>query len=176
MSLLRGDCVTGAGRQPDVAATGGACTFVALRIVLRDDARGSCRAGIAVASGNGGIAMRGIWLLTTALFAAGCAPVGYRPIVDSGTSRGSYEADLADCQNLAGRRPAAARAAGAATAGAALGALFALAVGLRGEDVAHVAAWSATSYGIAGGVEGSEEQRAIVSRCLAGRGYHVIAD
>ena len=58
----------------------------------------------------------------------------------------------------------------------AIGALFALAVGLRGHDVAHVAAWSATSYGIAGGVEGSYEQRAIVSRCLEGRGYNVIAD
>lgn len=120
--------------------------------------------------------MRGVWLLTLVLFAAGCAPVDYRPIVDSGVSRGSYEADLADCQHLAERRPAAAKAAGAATAGAAIGALFALAVGLRGHDVAHVAAWGATSYGIAGGIEGSEEQRAIVSRCLAGRGYNVIAD
>ncbi len=131
---------------------------------------------IAAESRNGGIAMRGIWLLAMVLFATGCAPVTYRPVVDSGISRGSYEADLADCQRLAERRPAAAKAAGAATAGAALGALFALAVGLRGEDVAHVAAWSATSYGIAGGIEGSEEQRAIVSRCLAGRGYNVIAD
>ncbi|WP_257387040.1 hypothetical protein [Tahibacter caeni] len=120
--------------------------------------------------------MKGAWLFVTVLFAAGCAPVNYRPIVDSGVSRGSYEADLADCQHLADQRPAAASAAGAATAGAAIGALFALAVGLRGDDVAHVAAWSATSYGIAGGIEGSAEQRAIVSRCLAGRGYNVIAD
>jgi hypothetical protein len=118
--------------------------------------------------------MRILWLCV--LLCAGCASVTYRPIVDSGVSRGSYEADLAECQQLADRRPAAAKAAGAATAGAAIGALFALAVGLRGDDVAHVAAWSATSYGIAGGVEGSYEQRAIVSRCLEGRGYHVIAD
>ena len=110
------------------------------------------------------------------LLCTGCAPVTYRPIVDSGVSRGSYEADLDDCQRLADRRPAAAKAAGAATAGAAIGALFALAVGLRGDDVAHVAAWSATSYGIAGGVEGSYEQRAIVSRCLEGRGYNVNAE
>ncbi|HWU52200.1 MAG TPA: hypothetical protein VN153_05225, partial [Tahibacter sp.] len=60
--------------------------------------------------------MRGVWLLTMAAFTAGCAPVNYRPIVDSGVSRGSYEADLADCQQLAERRPAAAKAAGAATA------------------------------------------------------------
>jgi len=110
------------------------------------------------------------------LLCTGCAPVTYRPIVDSGVSRGDYEADLADCQQLANRRPAAAKAAGAATAGAAIGALFALAVGLRGDDVAHVAAWSATTYGVAGGIEGSYEQRAIVSRCLEGRGYDVIAE
>ena len=115
-------------------------------------------------------------LIIVLVLCAGCAPVNYRPVVDSGISRGSYEADLADCQHLADQRPAAAQAAGAATAGAAIGALFALAVGLRGHDVAHVAAWSATSYGIAGGVEGSYEQRAIVSRCLEGRGYNVIAD
>lgn len=114
----------------------------------------------------------GIVVLCTA-----CAPVQqYRPIVDTGISRGSYEADLADCRDLAEQRPAAAQAAGAATAGAAIGALFALAVGLRGRDVAHLAAWGATTHGIAGGVEGSLEQRAIVSRCLEGRGYHVIAD
>ncbi|MBL8300714.1 MAG: hypothetical protein JNN30_20435 [Rhodanobacteraceae bacterium] len=118
--------------------------------------------------------MKFLWLIV--LLCAGCAPVAYRPIVDSGVSLGSYEADLAECQRLAGQRPAAARAAGAATAGAALGALFALAVGLRGDDVAHVAAWGATSYGIAGGIEGSYEQRAIVSRCLDGRGYNVIAE
>lgn len=116
------------------------------------------------------------WLAGLMVFCAGCAPVNYRPIVDSGISRGDYELDLADCQNLAAQRPAGAQAAGAATAGAAIGALFALAVGLRGRDVAHVAGWGAASYGIAGGVEGSLQQREIVGRCMDGRGYHVIAD
>ena len=46
------------------------------------------------------------------LLCTGCAPVTYRPIVDSGVSRGSYEADLDDCQRLADRRPAARERAG----------------------------------------------------------------
>ena len=44
------------------------------------------------------------------------------------------------------------------------------------DTLVDLAAWGATTHGIAGGVEGSLEQRAIVSRCLEGRGYHVIAD
>lgn len=115
-------------------------------------------------------------VLVLALAGSGCMPANYRPIVDTGVSRGDYEADLAECRQLAAQRPAAASAAGAATAGAALGALFALAVGLRGDDVAHVAAWGAASYGVAGGIEGAYEQRAIVSRCLQGRGYTVLAE
>lgn len=118
------------------------------------------------------------WLpvFALSLVCAGCMPANYRPVVDSGVSRGDYEADLADCRQLAMQRPAAASAAGAATAGAALGALFALAVGLRGDDVAHIAAWGAASYGVAGGIEGAHEQQALVSRCLEGRGYSVLAE
>src|SRR6185312_1657042 len=80
----------------------------------------------------------------------GCATTQYRPLVDSGISKGSYEADVEDCQNLANRRPAATAAGAGATAGAVLGGLLALAVGLRGSDVANVAAWGAASGGIQG--------------------------
>ncbi len=114
--------------------------------------------------------------VVAALLCAGCATTQYRPLVDSGVSRGSYEEDVADCQHLADQRPAAAQAAGGATAGAVLGALFGLAVGLRGDDVAHVAAWGAASGGINGAAYGSAEERAIVSRCMAGRGYNVVAN
>ena len=114
--------------------------------------------------------------LLAALLCAGCATNQYRPLVDSGVSRGNYEDDVADCQHLADQRPAAANAAGGAAVGAVLGALLAAAVGLRGDDVAHVAAWGAASGGINGAAYGSAEQQAIVSRCMAGRGYNVVAN
>lgn len=120
--------------------------------------------------------MKAVVLFAALLACAGCAPVNYRPIVDDGAVRGYYEGDLADCQQLANQRPAAARAAAGATVGALLGTVFGLAVGLRGRDVAHVAAWGATTGGIGEGVEGSMEQRAIVGRCMEGRGYRIIAD
>jgi len=114
--------------------------------------------------------------LFVALLCSGCATTQYRPLVDAGVSRGNYEDDIADCQHLADQRPAAAQAAGGATAGAVLGALLGLAVGLRGDDVAHVAAWGAASGGINGAAYGVAEQREIVSRCMAGRGYNVVAN
>lgn len=106
----------------------------------------------------------------------GCAVEQYRPVVDNGVPKGNYEADLVDCQQLATRRPAADGAAGGAVAGAVLGALLGAAVGLRGSDVGHVAAWGAASGGINGAAYGAAEQRAIVARCMAGRGYQVVAD
>jgi uncharacterized protein YcfJ len=114
--------------------------------------------------------------LAVAVSCVGCATTQYRPLVDSGVSKGNYEEDVADCQNLANQRPAAAPAAGGAAAGAILGALLGVAVGLRGNDVANVAAWGAASGGIQGAAYGSAEQQAIVSRCMAGRGYNVVAN
>jgi hypothetical protein len=106
---------------------------------------------------------------------SGCATTQYRPLVDSGVSRGSYDDDVADC-HLAAQRPAAAQAAGSAAVGAVLGALLGAAVGLHGNDVAEVAAWGAASGGINGAAYGSAEQADIVSRCMAGRGYNVVAN
>ncbi len=107
---------------------------------------------------------------------SGCATTQYRPLVDSSVSRGSYDDDVADCQHLAAQRPAAAQAAGGAAVGAVLGALLGAAVGLHGNDVAEVAAWGAASGGINGAAYGSAEQADIVSRCMAGRGYNVVAN
>ncbi|MEZ5461737.1 hypothetical protein [Dokdonella sp.] len=115
-------------------------------------------------------------VLGVALLCAGCAQTPYRPIVDSGVSRGNYEDDVMDCQQLAAQRPAAAPAASGATIGALVGALFGLAVGLDGDDVAEVAAWGAVSGGINGAAYGSAVQQSIVARCMEGRGYYVIAE
>lgn len=120
--------------------------------------------------------VRTVGIFIALVLLSGCATTEYRPIVDSGVSRGNYEDDVADCQQLANQRPAAASAAGGATAGAVLGALFAVAVGLRGNDVANVAAYGAASGGIQGAAYGAGEQQAIVSRCMAGRGYNVVAN
>lgn len=114
--------------------------------------------------------------MLAALLCSGCATTQYRPLVDSGVSRGNYEDDVADCQYLAEQRPAAAPAAGGAAAGAILGALLGAAVGLREDDIAHVAAWGAASGGINGAAYGAAEQQAIVSRCMEGRGYNVVAN
>ena len=113
--------------------------------------------------------------LGAASLLSGCAVEQYRPLVDSGVSRGSYEADLADCQQLAAQRPAAQQTAGGAAVGAVLGGLLAAAVGLRGNDVARVAAWGAANGGLQGAAVGSAQQRDIVDRCMAGRGYNVVA-
>ena len=120
--------------------------------------------------------IRAIGVATALVVLGGCATQQYRPLVDSGVSRGNYEDDVADCQQLASRRPAAAPAAGGAAAGALLGALLGVAVGLRGNDVANVAAWGAASGGVQGAAYGTAEQQAIVSRCMAGRGYNVVAN
>lgn len=114
--------------------------------------------------------------LSAALLLGGCAAQSYRPVVDTGVSHGNYEDDVFDCQQLAAQRPAAAQAAGGAAVGAALGAVLGLAVGLRGDDVAHLAAWGAATGGIEGAGWGTMEQRAIVARCMEGRGYAVLAD
>jgi len=110
------------------------------------------------------------------LLLAGCASSPYRPVVDTGVSRGNYEDDVADCQHLSEQRPAAAQAAGGAVAGAVIGALIGAAVGLHGDDVAEIAAWGAVEGGASGAAYGIDEQRSIVSRCMEGRGYAVIAD
>ncbi len=115
-------------------------------------------------------------VLAAAVLCSGCATTQYRPVVDSGVSRGNYEDDVADCQNLANQRPAAANAAAGATVGAVFGALLGAAVGLRGNDIGLVAAWGAANGGINGAAYGAAEQQAIVSRCMAGRGYDVLAD
>lgn len=115
-------------------------------------------------------------VLAATVLCSGCVTTQYRPLVDSGVSRGNYEDDVADCQNLASQRPAAANAAAGATVGAVFGALLGAAVGLRANDIGRVAAWGAANGGINGAAYGAAEQQAIVSRCMAGRGYDVVAD
>lgn len=104
----------------------------------------------------------------------GCAVQPYRPIVDSGTRIGDYDADLDQCKQIASQVQPANSAAGGAVVGGALAGLLAAAVGLRGNDVARVAAWGAASGGVQGLAVGSVEWTRVVNQCMAGRGYNVL--
>lgn len=101
----------------------------------------------------------------------------YQPVVDHGISTGNYEADLAECQSLAERsRPSAGKGAvGGAIAGALLGAMMGRAAGLSGDYTTRVAAVGAVQGTVAGGAATHGKQTEIVSNCIAGRGWNVVA-
>ncbi len=109
---------------------------------------------------------------------AGCANTGanYRPIVDTKdvTDMSKFEADLLDCQNYARQSTGAGdQAVAGALAGAALGALLAAAAGSRYSRNQH-AGVGAVAGAAAGAGQGETDQRSIIRRCLAGRGYTVL--
>jgi len=110
----------------------------------------------------------------------GMAPVGpnYRPVVDlrQGQTPEQFEAELQHCQRLAAQTPGAGQSAaeGAAVGALIFGALSALAGG-RGNNNLAAAGVGALSAGTYAGAQGEAQQRAIVVRCLAGRGYSVLS-
>jgi uncharacterized protein YcfJ len=118
--------------------------------------------------------MKALILCACAMLSA-CAPVPYRPVVDTGTPRGNYEDDLADCQRFAEQRPVADNAAGGAVAGAIFGALIGAAFGLHGSNLGQVAAAGAVSGGARGAGNAAAAQQTIVANCMAHRGYAVLS-
>ena len=108
---------------------------------------------------------------------AGCAtaPGGanYRPMVDTGTRIGVYEQDLAECQQYAQR---AAGAGDGAVAGAVGGAIVmgVLSAILGGGGHGRWAAVGALSGAASGAAAGETNQRDVIRRCMAGRGYSVL--
>lgn len=113
--------------------------------------------------------MKRIFILTLALALAGCAGTGanYVPLIDQQSSRsGNYAQDLADCQRYAAQRAdAATGAVVGAVAGAILGAIL---------GGGRVTRFGAAAGALQGASESSGNQQAIVSRCMAGRGYTVL--
>lgn len=116
--------------------------------------------------------------IAAALLLAGCAtaPSGadYRPMVDlRGAQSASYEADLADCQAYARRVAGAGEGAVAGAVGGAvvIGLLSAI---LGGGGHGRWAAAGAVSGAVSGAAAGEGNQRAVISKCLAGRGYSVL--
>lgn len=98
----------------------------------------------------------------------------YRPIIDldQGTDPIIYQKDLTQCQAYATQvADAAESAAGAAVAGAIFGALLMAAAGGSSRNGAWV---GALSGGASGAAQGERDQRTLISRCLAGRGYRVL--
>ena len=121
--------------------------------------------------------MKRPWLalsLSAALL-AGCASSGahYAPMVDTGQRIGDYNADLAECQQYAQRAAGAGEGAAAGAVGGAIvvGLLSAV---LGGGGHGRWAAAGAISGGLSGAAAGDANQRAVVMRCMSGRGYQVL--
>lgn len=111
-----------------------------------------------------------ILAISVALLGA-CAPVEYRPPAEAASVAGDYDADLAQCEELASRAPPAAHAVAGALVGAIFGALLGRAAGLDRYDTTQVAAIGAVNGAANGLVHDSEQWDAAVDRCMARRGY-----
>ena len=121
-------------------------------------------------------------VIAVALALQGCAGVGlrpaveYRPIVDTqNVIPAQYEADVAACQEIARQVNAEQSAVNGAVAGAILGTLVGAAFGLRGRNLAAVAAYGAGSGAVHYAEYAGMTQIQIIGRCMMGRGYNVLA-
>lgn len=116
--------------------------------------------------------------LAAVLALQGCAGAGanYRPIVDMrGTNNVTFENDLRECQAYAHQTASAAEnAAAGAVAGAVLGALIGMAAGAGSRTYQHTAGVGAVAGAVGAGAQGETDQRNIIRRCMAGRGYNVL--
>lgn len=116
------------------------------------------------------------------LMLAGCAGQsgGYgsewEPIVDiRPAQQAQYANDLADCQQLARKASTTGQgAAVGAAAGAALGAVLSAAAGNNTRTNTQMAGVGAVTGAVGGAGRNETSQRAIISRCLSGRGYSVL--
>ena len=110
-------------------------------------------------------------ILSSAVLLTACA---YRPVIDPKTSAHpeNFQADLAECQQIAEQAPKGAALAGAGI-GAALGAGIAVATG-HSEAAGRAAGGGAVIGGAKGGGASHREKRMIVRNCLKGRGYAVL--
>jgi len=115
------------------------------------------------------------FILCACALLSACAPVPYRPVVDTGTPTGDYETDLAACQRFAEQRPVSNGAANGAVVGAIFGVLVGAAFGLRGSNLGQVAASGAVSGGAQGAGNAAATQQRIVASCMDHRGYAVLA-
>lgn len=131
-------------------------------------------------------------LVSIVLVVSGCAgtvrpATDFRPVVDvvggarhcpdSSFSCPELERDIQECNAFALQVDRDKAAAGRAVAGAVLGTIIGAAFGLRGSNLAAVAAGSAAAAGARGYVAAdyaNMSQYQIVQRCVAGRGWSVV--
>ncbi len=114
---------------------------------------------------------RGALLLALALV-AGCAGGGSKPIVDpAGVDMGRYQADLAECQQIAQQvdQKAGAGAAGGAVVGGLIGAITG-----DSNRVKRSAGVGAVLGGAKGAGATQRERDLVVKNCLRNRGYTVL--
>lgn len=108
---------------------------------------------------------------------AGCAtaPGGanYAPMVDTGHRIGVYEQDLAECQSYAQRVAGAGEGAAAGAVGGAI-VIGLLSAVLGGGGHGRWAAVGALSGAASGAAAGETNQRDVIRRCMANRGYSVL--
>ena len=111
-------------------------------------------------------------LLAAVLTLASCA---YHPVIDPKTSAHpeDFQADLAECRQIAEQAPAGGKVAGGAGVGALVGAGLAVATG-HSEAAGHAAGGGAVIGGARGAALSHREKRMIVRNCLKGRGYAVL--
>ncbi|MDZ4344105.1 MAG: glycine zipper family protein [Candidatus Binatia bacterium] len=107
------------------------------------------------------------------LFFTGCA--SYQPLIDTqDVDMNRYTVDLRDCQAYAKQTPGVGiQAVTGAVIGAALGALVTRILCKDCERGSN-ARFGALAGAISGGASGAQSERAIVQRCMAGRGYRVL--
>ena len=113
--------------------------------------------------------------LTVVVLLAACAGASYRPMIDSrNADMNKFEADLRDCQQYATQVAGAGTGAAAgAVVGALFGAVLAAAAGSR-YDRGATARVGAVTGAAGGGAQGETDQRDVIRRCIAGRGYTVL--
>lgn len=118
-----------------------------------------------------------LWFAGLVLLIVGCAGANYRPLIDNrggAVDANRYESDLRECQQYAAQTAGAGdKAVIGAVAGALFGAVLAAAAGSN-YDRGATARVGALTGAVGGGAQGENDQRSIIRRCLAGRGYSVL--
>lgn len=117
--------------------------------------------------------MKVISILLVILLVSGCASMQHTPVIDPKSCKDcDYQADIIECNELSKQNT---RYASSAVSGAAVGAsVFALTGALLGVNVGNMAAVGASIGGLQGLGGEAGESRAMVIRCMQGRGYSVL--
>jgi hypothetical protein len=113
-----------------------------------------------------------LYIAACAIALGGCASQKSRPVIDpAGVDMAQYEADLAECEQIAQQveQKAPAGAAEGAVVGGAIGAI------LGGTDRAVRSAGVGAVAGGAGGAARTEREKStVVKNCLRNRGYKIL--